>query len=439
MSIFFGTDGLRGIIGDDLNHEIAYNCGNALGKIAPNSNILLGKDTRVSGDYISTAFASGLISAGCNITIVGVCPTPAVAYLTHSLGYDYGVSITASHNPLDHNGIKIFDNNFRKITDKKEELIEKNFFRHILTSNENLGQITYKSELVANYEKFLRKNLKNINNLKIIFDCANGATSPIVENIFSEYRDNVIIINSDKSGLSINKDCGATCLDSIKSAMIEHKADIGFAFDGDGDRVIAIDKSGNVIDGDQIIYILTKYYISTGKLRKKEVVGTSHTNMGMEMGLNKMGVILHRAEIGDKYVASKLVEKDLQIGGEQSGHIIQRDLLPTGDGILTAITLINIIIENECNLINLCTYTPYKQCNINVKVNNKLNIINNSTLSSTLEEKQDTLKDNGRIMIRVSGTEPVIRIMVESDDYEKSKTIAEQLEIIIRKIDKELN
>lgn len=439
MSIFFGTDGLRGIIGDDLNHEIAYNCGNALGKISPNSNILLGKDTRVSGDYIATAFASGLISAGCNITMVGVCPTPAVAYLTHTLGYDYGVTITASHNPLDHNGIKIFDNNFRKIADKKEELIEKSFFKHILSSNENLGQINYKNELVAHYEKFLKEKIKTLGNLKIVFDCANGATSPIIEHIFRDYKDNVIIINNNTNGLDINKDCGATCLDSIKSAVKECKADIGFAFDGDGDRVIAIDKSGDIIDGDQIIYILAKYYMSTGKLTKKEIVGTSHTNMGMEIGLNKIGVTLHRAEIGDKYVSAKLAEKNLQIGGEQSGHIIQKDILPTGDGILTAITLINIVLENKCNLIDLCTYAPYIQCNINVRVENKLNIINNSTLSTALENQQNTLRDDGRIMIRVSGTEPVIRIMVESDNYEKSKTIAEELETIIKKIDKELN
>ncbi len=439
MSIFFGTDGLRGIIGDDLNHEIAYNCGNALGKIAPSSNILLGKDTRVSGDYISTAFASGLISAGCNITMVGVCPTPAVAYLTHTLGYDYGVTITASHNPVEHNGIKIFDNNFRKIADKKEELIEKNFFKHILTTNENLGQITYKNNLVKIYEKFLKEKIKDLGHLKIIFDCANGATSPIIENIFEEHKDNVIIINNNTNGLDINKDCGATCLDSLKTAISKNKADIGFAFDGDGDRVIAIDKSGEIIDGDQIIYILTKHYLNTGNLRHKEVVGTRHTNMGMEIGLNEIGVTLHRAEIGDKYVAAKLAEKDLQIGGEQSGHIIQRDILPTGDGILTAITLINIMLENKCNLIGLCTYTPYKQCNRNVKVENKLNIINNSTLSTALEHQQNTLKDNGRIMIRVSGTEPVIRIMVESNNYEKSRTIAESLETIIRKIDKELN
>ena len=439
MSTFFGTDGLRGIIGDDLTHEIAYNCGNALGKISPKSNILLGKDTRISGDYISTAFASGLISAGCNITMVDICPTPGIAYLTHTLGFDYGVAITASHNPLDHNGIKIFDNNYRKISDKKEELIEKNFFRHILTSNEDLGQITYNKKLVAKYETFLKEKIKNLHNLKIVFDCANGATSEVIKNIFKEYSNNIIIICNNTDGKDINRDCGATNLDYLIKTILNTNADIGFAFDGDGDRVIAIDNNGKTIDGDQIIYILAKDYLNKNILKSKEIVGTRHTNMGMELGLKKIGITLDRAEIGDKYVASKLAEKNLQIGGEQSGHIIQRDILPTGDGILTAITLINIILDSNTTLSNLCDYTPYKQCNINVRVENKLNIINNSRLSAELEKRQEELKDIGRIMVRISGTEPVIRIMVESSNLEKCKDIANSLAEIIKLIDKESN
>lgn len=439
MSIFFGTDGLRGIIGDDLNHEIAYNCGNALGKITPKSNILLGKDTRLSGDYIATAFASGLISAGCNITMVDICPTPAVAHLTHTLGYDYGVAITASHNPLDHNGIKIFDNNYRKIPDKKEELIEKNFFRHILTDNNDLGQIKYNGDLVNIYEKFLKEKIQTLGTLKVVFDCANGATSKVIQNIFKEHKDNIIIINNSTDGKEINKNCGATNLSAIKDAIITHNADIGFAFDGDGDRVIAIEKGGEIIDGDKIIYILTKYYLDNNNLKHKEVVGTMHTNMGMEIGLRDLGITLHRAEIGDKYVSAKLIDNDLQIGGEQSGHIIQRDILPTGDGILTAITLINVINYYHLPLSPLCTYTPYQQCNINVRVENKLNIINNSKLSLELEKRQTQLKDLGRIMVRVSGTEPVIRVMVESKDKDTSEKIASSIVGIIKKIDKETN
>lgn len=439
MGVFFGTDGLRGEIGNDLNHEIAYNCGNALGKLFTNSNILLGKDTRISGDYIATAFASGVISSGSNITYIGVCPTPGIAYLANSLNFDYAVAITASHNPMEHNGIKIFDNNYRKIADKKEELLERNFFHRITVPNSNLGHIFYKPHLIRKYKNFLLSNSNNFENLHIALDCANGATGRIAKYIFEKTGAKVSLINTENSGLNINKDCGATSTSHIQKLVTDTHADVGFAFDGDGDRVIAIDKDGSIIDGDQIIYILTKYYIKSNKLRTSAVVGTRHTNMGMELALNKLGVELYRTDIGDKFVSSKLIENNLQIGGEQSGHIILRDLLPTGDGILTAITLCKIISEEKLTLKDLCDYTPSKQCNKSVKTNHKLNIINSEKLSSAINRYESKLRGKGRIMVRVSGTEPVIRIMVESDCDDTSQRIASNIESIIIEIDKEQN
>ncbi|MBE5738689.1 MAG: phosphoglucosamine mutase [Clostridiales bacterium] len=439
MGIFFGTDGLRGKIGDELTDDIAYRCGNALAKLYPNSHLLICKDTRTSGDCIAISFASGVISAGGNITYIGICTTPGLAYLTHTLGYDYGISITASHNPANYNGIKIFDKNYKKLTDKKEETLEKNFFSNIIVPNEHLGKITFKPELLKHYTDFLSQHSTNLSNITIVLDCANGATSNIAPLIFENAGAKTITINNDTSGININNNCGATDTRLLQKTVIEKNADIGFAFDGDGDRVIAVDRSGNILDGDQIIYILTCHLLNTSSLHKKMVVGTRHTNMGMELALREKGIELIRTDIGDKFVSSKLSEYGLQLGGEQSGHIIQKEILPTGDGILTALSLSNIIAKENKSLLEYASYSPYHQCNINVTVNNKLHIINSEELDKTISRYTNSIKDSGRIMVRLSGTEPVIRIMVEGKEKGRCTTIAKNIERTIIKIDKEQN
>lgn len=436
MSVFFGTDGIRGEIGKNLNHEIAYNCGNALAKLYPHSRILIGKDTRLSGDYILVSFASGVISAGGDITNIGICPTPAIAHLTHALGFDFGVSITASHNPPSDNGIKIFDNNYKKISTGLEERLERNFFNSTTLPNEELGHIYFKPELKNTYiekaKSFCKKNKK----LKMVIDCANGATSIYAEKIFSKLYDKVTIIHSSTNGVDINKDCGATSVASLRKTVFESKADIGFAFDGDGDRIIAIDQSGEIIDGDKILYILAKYYKERKTLRPLEVVGTEQSNMALESALKKEGIKFHRTKVGDKYVLEKMEKNNLQLGAEQSGHIIQKDIVPTGDGIVTAITLCNILRDTGKTLGELVDFTPYPQYTQNIPTANKDKIIFNDALKETIEKINESFKKEGRVIVRPSGTEPVIRIMVESKDNERNKEIANKLSKLITQIDK---
>lgn len=436
MSVFFGTDGIRGEIGKSLNHEIAYSCGNALAKLYPHSKILIGKDSRLSGDYILVSFASGVISAGGDITNIGICPTPAIAYLTHSLGYDFGVSITASHNPPSDNGIKIFDSNYTKISSLLEERLERNFLSTITLPNEELGHIDFKPELKDIYiEKVVSYGKKN-KKIKIVIDCANGATSVYAEKIFSTLYDKVSIIHSSTDGADINKDCGATNIESLRKTVLEKKVDIGFAFDGDGDRIIAVDQKGEIIDGDKILYILVQYYKAKKILKAPEVVGTEQSNMAMELALKKEGITFHRTRVGDKYVLDKIKQNNLQLGAEQSGHIIQSDLLPTGDGILTAITLCNILKDTGKTLSELVDYTPYPQYTQNIPTANKEKIMLSSLLKETIEKINQSFKKEGRVIVRPSGTEPIIRIMVESKDNEKNKEIANKLNRLITQIDK---
>lgn len=436
MSVFFGTDGIRGEVGKNLNHEIAYNCGNALAKLYPHSKILIGKDTRLSGDYILVSFASGVISAGGDITSIGICPTPAIAHLTHTLGFDFGVSITASHNPPSDNGIKIFDNNYKKISTKLEERLERNFLNSITLPNEELGHIYFKPELKNTYIEKVKSFCKKNKKLKVIVDCANGATSIYAEKIFNKLYDKVTIIHSSTNGVDINKDCGATSVASLRKTVLESKADIGFAFDGDGDRIIAIDQSGEIIDGDKILYILAKYYKERKTLRPLEVVGTEQSNMALESALKKEGIKFHRTKVGDKYVLEKMDKNNLQLGAEQSGHIIQKDLIPTGDGILTAITLCNILRDTGKTLDELVDFTPYPQYTQNIPTANKNKIIFNDALKETIEKINQSFKKEGRVIVRPSGTEPVIRIMVESKDNERNKEIANKLSKLITQIDK---
>lgn len=436
MSVFFGTDGIRGEIGENLNHKMAYACGNALAKLYPHSKILIGKDTRLSGDYILVSFASGVISAGGDITNIGICPTPAIAYLTHTLGYDFGVSITASHNPPSDNGIKIFDNNYTKISTRLEEKLERNFLNSIVLPNEELGHIYFKPELKDTYIEKIQSFGKKNKKLKVVIDCANGATSVCAEKIFNKLYGKVTSIHTSTNGGDINKECGATNVASLCKAVLESKADVGFAFDGDGDRIIAIDQSGEIIDGDKILYILARYYREKKNLHPLEIVGTEQSNMALELALKKEGIKFHRAKVGDKYVLEKMEKDNLQLGAEQSGHVIQKDLIPTGDGMLTAITLCNIIKDTGKTLSELVDYTPYPQYTQNIPTANKDKIIFNDTLKETIEKINESFKKEGRVIVRPSGTEPVIRIMVEGKNNERNIEIANKLSRLITKIDK---
>lgn len=440
MGVFFGTDGIRGKVNDDLSYEIAYKCGNAVASKYPHSKILIGRDTRISGAMITLAFACGAMNGGSSVVDVGVCPTAGISYLTSSLGYDLGVVISASHNPSEFNGIKVFNKNGLKLGDKKEMELEKLFFKELVVDNCNIGTYSYEPRIIKKYEEFLSKSIKDdLKGLKIVLDCSNGASYKLAPAVFRDNGAKVIATYCKPDGLNINKECGSLHIEKLKKYVKKYRADMGFAFDGDSDRVIAVDHTGRVIDGDLLIYMFALDYKKQGKLNPSCVVGTRHTNMGLEKALKRENIDLIRTDIGDKYVSAKLVEKKLLIGGEQSGHIFVKDKLVTGDGILNALYVASICARDKSKLASYFNFDLYKQCNINVTVSDKMKVINSDILSNAVNEEEKKLGEEGRIMIRLSGTEQCVRIMVESLNLDLSKKVANNLEFIIKNIDKEGN
>ena len=438
MGLFFGTDGVRGIVNEDLTHEIAYKCGNALSVLKEKPVVVIGRDTRVTGEYLTLAVALGAMSGGAKVIDIGLCPTAGIAYLTKKLGADYGVVISASHNPKEYNGIKIFDKNGYKLGDKEEERVERCFIRNKINEYDGVGSYEQRPNAVRLYEDFLT-GVKGVSlaGLSVVLDGANGAASRIAPEVFRKLGASVVATNCRADGLLINDNCGALHPETLVSRMKRYNADVGFAFDGDSDRLIAVTADGRIVDGDAIIYILACYLKKHGELKGDTAVGTSHTNMAIEHALAGKGISFIRTDIGDKYVLQKLIEKDLSVGGEQSGHIILKNYHTTGDGILTAIFLASVLAEEKTTLEALADVTPYPQVNLNIVVEDKLKIINSEELSEEVALLKNKLGHGGRIMVRASGTEPKIRIMVESKNEETNREYAELLEKIVRKADGE--
>lgn len=437
MGLYFGTDGLRGKINEEISSDIAYKVGNALGTIKPNAKVIIGGDTRKSRNLLTLSVCSGLINAGVDVVDVGICPTAGISYLTTKLGYDYGVVISASHNLGEYNGIKIFDKTGKKLGDKKESELEKQFLHQVAMPYNKIGQYTYAPNLVKKYEEFLVKSIKtSLKGKTIVLDCACGASYKIAPAVFRKHGAKIISTFCKPNGLNINEECGATNVSKLQRYVLKYKADMGFAYDGDSDRLIAIDEKGNIVDGDQIMYMLAKVYKSENKLINPVVVGTRHTNMGVEKALNKIGIKLIRTDIGDKYVIQAMQENNLQIGGEQSGHILVKDLLPTGDGILNSLLVAEILVKSKQKFSSYFDFENFVQTNINVKVCDKMRIINNEELAKVIEQEEKLLGQDGRIMVRVSGTEQVIRIMVESLDREKANKSAKVIEQTILKLNR---
>ena len=435
MGLFFGTDGLRGKVNDDLSFSVAYKCGNALGGKNPGCKILIGRDTRKSGSFITSAFACGAMNAGCEVIDVGVCPTAGVSYLTKTLGFDFGVVISASHNPAQFNGIKIFDGSGVKLGDRREEELEKCFLKEIYVSNEKIGTYSYEPRLVLKYEEFLSRSIdESLKELTIVLDCSNGAAYKLAPAVFRDHGAKIIATFCKPDGLNINKDCGSLHIEKLQKYVVKYKADMGFAYDGDSDRLIAVDEKGEIVDGDKLIYLFATYYKNEGMLNPAEVVGTRHSNMGVEIALRNKGINLIRTDIGDKYVGEKLNEKGLLIGGEQSGHIFLKDKHITGDGILNSLQVAKICKKTKKSLSSFFDFELYKQTNINVSVRDKMRVINSEILNKAISKEQEKIGEDGRIMIRVSGTEPFIRIMVETKDEKLSMETAKDLENVIIKI-----
>ena len=432
MGNFFGTDGIRGIFGQTLTPKLAENVGNALCQVKAKPKILIGSDTRLSSDILKCSLAVGVMLGGGDVIDIGIVPTACISYLTETLCYDYGVMISASHNPPMYNGIKIFKNNGQKMNDDEESKLESYFSTKIETAT--LGKYTQKKLVSAYIQYLLSCSERTLEKFKICLDLSNGSAYKIAPHIFKRLGATVFVTGGKNKGELINENCGSLHIENLVSFVKRKKADFGFAFDGDADRLIAVDGNGEIFDGDKILYILAKKMKSEGKLYANTVVGTSHTNSGIMTALNKHKINLVRTDIGDKYVIDAMEKMNLSLGGEQSGHIILRDKIRTGDGILTAISLANVIAKEDKTLSELFDANLLPQTNINCVVRDKMKVMNNEELRLLLSNISCAIGPAGRVLVRASGTENKIRIMVEHMSLNKTKKYAKEIKSLVMKI-----
>ncbi len=414
MGIYFGTDGFRGIYGEVISPSIAYKVGNSLGGLCNKGKIIIGRDTRRSGSLLALSFACGIMSHGVDVVDVGIVPTPVIAYLTKKLAFDFGVVISASHNPKNYNGIKIFDCNGFKLSEDTEAEIERKILYSSEIGYDKVGRFSARPQLLKHYKNEILKNCSSLAGMKIVLDLANGASYSIAKELFVKLGAKVHVLNNGKNGKKINVKCGALYPEVLSSAVKTFGADMGFSFDGDADRIIACDEKGNILDGDDILFILAN------STHPASVVGTSMTNKGLEMALLSSGINLLRADVGDKYVVEMMKSKNSFLGGEPSGHIINFKFSTTGDGVLTALTIACIAKKENKPLSKLLTFKHYPQIMINVDVVDKYRILNSDVLASKILECQKLFGQNGRVLVRASGTENKIRVMCEH----KNKKIA---------------
>jgi phosphoglucosamine mutase len=434
---YFGTDGIRNRVGQGMiRPDQILKLGWAVGKVLKErggQRVMIGKDTRISGYMFESALEAGLISAGVDVMLLGPMPTPAIAYLTQTLHADCGIVISASHNPHHDNGIKFFSGQGTKIADEMELAIEAAFEQDIeVVVSEKLGKAKRIDDAAGRYIEFCKSTYqakRKLDGLKIVLDCANGATYHVAPSVFTELGAEVVVIGDKPNGININLGCGATSLDALKASVLEHQADLGIAFDGDGDRVMMVDHCGEVIDGDEILYILTLDCQSP----IKGVVGTLMSNLGLENALNERGIALHRTAVGDRYVMEALVERDWLFGAEASGHVLCMHKTSTGDGIVAALQVLAILINQGASLHEIKRgMQKYPHVLKNVRIENKFNLDLNAPLQQTIAEVQDELGSEGRVLIRASGTEPLIRVMVEGKDFALVERCAERLVSVVQ-------
>lgn len=428
MGRLFGTDGVRGLANEKLNCELVYKLGQASARVLSlaqyKPRILVGRDTRLSGDMREAALIAGICSVGSEARVVGVMPTPAVAYLARHYKADAGIVISASHNSMEYNGIKIFNNQGYKLSDELEEKIES----IILDGGEsityptgiNVGRIVRVKNASRHYESFLKGTIDTtLEGLKLVVDCANGSSYRIAPQIFSELGAEVHTIYNDPDGININNLCGSTYPDKLQDHVIETGADLGLAFDGDADRLIAVDENGELVDGDQLLVICGLDMKKRGLLKKDTVVGTVMSNMGFDEAFKKAGCKVVKTNVGDRFVLEKMLEEGYNLGGEQSGHIIFLDYNTTGDGILTALQLLSILKRERKSLSQLASaMEKYPQVLINARVNEsrKGEFDKDPEIQKEIRTIEDRFKGRGRVLIRPSGTEPLIRVMIEGKD-----------------------
>ncbi|TNC95839.1 MAG: phosphoglucosamine mutase [Gallionellaceae bacterium] len=445
---YFGTDGVRGRVGDHpITPQFVMHLGYAAGKVLASAEhaqgerpaVLIGKDTRISGYMLESALEAGLIAAGIDVYLAGPIPTPAVAYLTRALRLQAGVVISASHNPFEDNGIKFFSGNGTKLPDAIETAIEDELDKPMQTNaSEGLGKAKRIDDAVGRYIEFCKSTFPadmNLRGLKIVVDCAHGATYHIAGHVFHELGADVVTIGAQPNGKNINDGYGATKPQNLQKAVVENNADIGLALDGDGDRLIMVDAQGKLYDGDQLLYVIAKHRQTQGTM-KGGMVGTLMTNLAFEHAMQKLGIPFARAKVGDRYVMELLQQKSWQLGGENSGHIICLDKHSTGDGIVSALQVLEALRSSKQTLAQAAQdLVMYPQILINVRVTGKAaELLDRAEVKAASAEAETMLNSKGRVLLRPSGTEPLLRVMVEGEDGALVKQCAEKIAAVVKEV-----
>lgn len=444
---YFGTDGIRGAFGDALiNPEFVMKLGWAVGKAvktSERSRILIGKDTRISGYLLESALEAGIIAAGVDVELLGPMPTPGIAYLTQTLRAQTGIVISASHNPYDDNGIKFFSIDGCKLSDEIEAKIEELIDQPMqVVRSHQLGKARRIGDASGRYIEFCKSTLPartRFNGMKIVVDCANGANYQVAPAVLQELGAEVHVIHNRPNGFNINEMSGSTHVESLVEAVINHKADLGIAFDGDGDRVILVDETGKVVDGDQILYVLAQNKLeSSGSC--PGIVGTVMSNMGLEYMFKELNIPFVRAKVGDRYVLEELTKRGWQLGGEPSGHIICLEQTTTGDGIISVLQVLYGMLMRQHSLSQLTSgMKVFPQIIENIATKNKQTLLENSDISNRVKEIEKTYPNKYRILLRPSGTEPLIRIMVEGEEADQVKEITAQLSALVKEVDEKMS
>ena len=449
MRKYFGTDGIRRIANTELTPELVYKVAKAgayvLSKHTDHTpTIFIGRDTRISGTLIESAMIAGFLSYGANVKTLGVMPTPAVAYLTRKFKADASVVISASHNTFEFNGVKYFSNKGMKIPDSLEEEIEEVMesgkLEELTAINDKIGVSENREDLLEEYVFFFRKIFEDKilddldDNFKVLIDTANGATSKVAPKVFKALGINYDVINNSPDGININKDCGSTHIENLAKKVVEKGYNLGIAYDGDGDRCLCVDEKGNIIDGDIILAIISKYLKAEGKLKKDTIVATVMSNLGLKKYCKENGLEFVQTNVGDRYVLENMLENGYNLGGEQSGHIIFLDYNPTGDGILTSLMLTEILLKSKKKASELASViTIYPQVLVNAKVSGdkKYSYMEDEVIKSKIEEIEKEFADSGRVLIRPSGTEPLVRVMIEGEKQDVLDKRAHELANLI--------
>ena len=438
---YFGTDGIRGRVGETpVTADFMLRLGRAAGKVLADGDsrsVVIGKDTRISGYMFESALEAGLAAAGVNVALLGPMPTPAIAYLTRTLHACAGIVISASHNPFYDNGIKFFSAEGEKLPDDVEQAIEAELGRPFSTiASEKMGKAVRIEDAAGRYIEFCKGTIPfeiSLRGLKIVVDCANGATYRVAPAVFEELGAEVITIGADPDGLNINENCGSTYPDFVSRAVLEHGADVGVALDGDGDRVVMVDANGKVVNGDELLYILAVARQDQGLLNGG-VIGTVMSNLGLELALKKRGIPFERSPVGDRYVHKALVSHGWTLGGEASGHLLCLDRTSTGDGIISALLVLEVMVANKKGLAELTSEVQkLPQIMINVPVNGQVSDLDDSeTISAAVKSVEHQLGDTGRVILRPSGTEPLIRVTLEGVDEDQVRHLAVELADVVR-------